>query len=75
LNLNNTYRIFVYERPLPQGRGLPAIDDDGVPIPIPEAVYTYDSSDEDCERVVQEIFANVTGNATVNAVRKRYFTM
>jgi hypothetical protein len=44
-NLYNNYRLFVYERPLPQGRGLPAIDDDGKPIPIPEPTYVFDSSD------------------------------
>lgn len=51
-DLNNVYRLFVYDRPLPHARGLPALDDDGNSIKVPDEVIVRDSSDEECERTI-----------------------
>jgi hypothetical protein len=44
--LFNQYRLFVYERPLPQGRGLPSLDEEGQPEKHEDTEYSQDSSDE-----------------------------
>lgn len=75
LDLNNVYRLFVYERPLPQGRGLPAIDDDGNSIPWPEPKIIRDSSDDECERTIQEVFSKMESTPVIDAIKKKYFTM
>ena len=43
--LNNQYRLFVYERALPQGRGLPALDENGEPEKKEKDDLSQDSSD------------------------------
>jgi hypothetical protein len=40
--------MFVYERKMPNQRGLPALDDDGMPIYEEEDLMKEDSSDESC---------------------------
>jgi len=75
LQEKQNYRMFIYERPLPQYRGLQPYDDNGLSLPFPESEMSDASSEEECTKVSQQNLIKIKlkkKDDVISRLRKKY---